>query len=247
MGCHYQEKYTVPFYESDINFNMKLPELLSLVLQVSGKQSMALGISNEFIYEKYQLVWIVTDYAIEIERLPKYAETITVETVPTSYNTLFCYRDFYVYDATGAKIITIHSTFVLMDYETRKVHFVIDDLVAPYQAEKIKKIYRGPKYEDLENPEETLYHVRFFDLDLNGHVNNSKYLAWMYEGLDFEFLQHHVPRNIHLKYVKEIHYGHDIISRVEQKDLSTKHEIVTQGTVHAQACIEWRSIEESRL
>ena len=134
-----------------------------------------------------------------------------------------------------------------MDYETRKVHFVIDDLVAPYQAEKIKKIYRGPKYEDLENPEETLYHVRFFDLDLNGHVNNSKYLAWMYEGLDFEFLQHHVPRNIHLKYVKEIHYGHDIISRVEQKDLSTKHEIVTQGTVHAQACIEWRSIEESRL
>lgn len=75
--------------KSDINFNMKLPELLSLVLQVSGKQSMALGISNEFIYEKYQLVWIVTDYAIEIERLPKYAETITVETVPTSYNKLF--------------------------------------------------------------------------------------------------------------------------------------------------------------
>ena len=30
MGLSYQENYQVPFYESDINHNMKLPQLLSL-------------------------------------------------------------------------------------------------------------------------------------------------------------------------------------------------------------------------
>ncbi|MCR5492666.1 MAG: acyl-[acyl-carrier-protein] thioesterase, partial [Streptococcus sp.] len=30
MGLSYREKYQVPFYESDINQNMKLSQLLSL-------------------------------------------------------------------------------------------------------------------------------------------------------------------------------------------------------------------------
>ena len=112
MGLSYQENYQVPFYESDINHNMKLPQLLSLVLQVSGKQSLSLGMSDDYIYQTYNLVWIITEYAIEIERLPKYTENIVIETVPTAYNKLFCYRDFNVYGESGDKIMTIHSTFV---------------------------------------------------------------------------------------------------------------------------------------
>lgn len=243
MGLSYQESYQVPFYDSDINQNMKIPQLLSLALQVSGRQSLSLGISDEYIYNTYNLVWIITEYVIEIKRLPKYMEEIVIETVPTSYNKLFCYRDFNVYDSNGNKILTIHSTFVLMDYDTRKVHQVVDDLVDVYQAEKTKKIYRGIKYSTLENPKEATYHVRFFDLDLNGHVNNSKYLEWMYDVLDVSFLKEHVPSRINLKYVKEVHYGHDIKSRVEKSGLITKHDIVTKGTLHAQAQIEWRKKE----
>lgn len=127
-----------------------------------------------------------------------------------------------------------------MDYDSRKVHPVIDEIVDVYDVEKIKKIDRGPRYESLEIPEETTYHVRFFDLDLNGHVNNSKYLEWMYDVLDVAFLEEHIPHCINLKYVKEVHYGHDIKSRVETDGLITKHEIVTQGVVHAQARIEWK-------
>ena len=61
MGLSYQENYQVPFYESDINHNMKLPQLLSLVLQVSGKQSLSLGMSDDYIYQTYNLVWIITE------------------------------------------------------------------------------------------------------------------------------------------------------------------------------------------
>ena len=114
-----------------------------------------------------------------------------IETVPTAYNKLFCYRDLMSTES-GEKLLTIHSTFVLMDYDTRKVHPVLDEIVEVYQVEKVKKFFRGPRYEGLENPEETLYHVRFFDLDLNGHVNNSKYLEWMYDVLDVKFLEEYI-------------------------------------------------------
>lgn len=242
MGKKFAVKYQVPFYETDVNQNIKLPHLLSYALHVSGLQSLSLGVSDEEIFKTYNLVWIITDYDIEIDRLPKYGETITVETEATAYNKLFCYRDFNIYEEKGDKIMAIHSTFVLMDYETRKVHPVVDDLVAAYGVEKIKKILRGPKYEDLENPEETIYHVRYFDLDMNGHVNNSKYLEWMYDVLDVDFLRQHIPKKINLKYVKEIHYGHDIQSRLELDGLISKHEISGDG-VHAQARIEWKEKE----
>ena len=48
------------------------------------------------------------------------------------------------------------------------------------------------------------YHVRFYDLDMNGHVNNSKYLDWVFEVMGAEFLTQHIPKRVHLKYVKEV-------------------------------------------
>ena len=43
------------------------------------------------------------------------------------------------------------ATFVLMDRESRKVHPVVPEIVAPYQSEFSKKLVRGPKYTELED------------------------------------------------------------------------------------------------
>ncbi len=76
MGLLYRETYEVPFYESDTNHYMKLPQLLALALQISAKQSLKLGIGDDIVFKRYGLVWVVTDYIIDIERLPKHAEKI---------------------------------------------------------------------------------------------------------------------------------------------------------------------------
>lgn len=47
MGLLYRETYEVPFYESDTNHYMKLPQLLALALQISAKQSLKLGIGDD--------------------------------------------------------------------------------------------------------------------------------------------------------------------------------------------------------
>lgn len=244
MGKKFKVNYQIPFFESDVNHQVKLPHLLSFALQVSGLQSESLGNTDEWLLDTYNLVWVITDYQLDIERLPRYAETIVVETEAIAYNKLFCYRNFYIYGEDGQQIMLIKSTFVLMDYDTRKVVSVKDDIVAPYGSEKIKQIIRGPKYDDLQAPQETLFHVRYLDLDMNGHVNNSKYLEWMYEAVDLDFLKTHVPKQVKLKYIKELHYGNDILSVVQQEGNTSKHEIRTEYGLHAQAEIEWRSIEK---
>ena len=37
-------------------------------------QSIELGVSDKDVLERYNLVWIITDYEIEVVRLPRFAE-----------------------------------------------------------------------------------------------------------------------------------------------------------------------------
>ena len=244
MGLTYQMKMKIPFDMADMNGHIKLPDVILLSLQVSGMQSIELGVSDKAILEDYNLVWIITEYDIEVVRLPRFAEEITIETEALSYNRLFCYRRFTIYDEVGQDLIHMMATFVLMDRDSRKVHAVEPEIVAPYQSEFNKKLIRGPKYESLNEPISKDYHVRFYDLDMNGHVNNSKYLDWIFEVMGADFLTQYIPKKINLKYVKEVRPGGVITSAVERTGLKSKHEITSDSATNAQAIITWQEMKK---
>ena len=244
MGLTYQMKMKIPFDMADMNGHIKLPDVILLSLQVSGMQSIELGVSDKTILEEHNLVWIITDYDIEVVRLPRFAEEITIETEALSYNRLFCYRRFTIYDESGQEIIRMLATFVLMDRDSRKVHAVEPEIVAPYQSDFDKKLIRGPKYESLNEPVSKDYHVRFYDLDMNGHVNNSKYLDWIFEVMGANFLTHYIPKKINLKYVKEVRPGGMITSSYELNQLESNHQVTSDGDINAQAKIIWQEMKK---
>ena len=244
MGLTYQMKMKIPFDMADMNGHIKIPDVILLSLQVSGMQSIELGVSDKDVLEQYNLVWIITDYDIDVVRLPRFAEEITIETEALTYNRLFCYRRFTIYDEAGQELIHMMATFVLMDRDSRKVHAVEPEIVAPYESDFDKKLIRGPKYNSLEEPVSKDYHVRFYDLDMNGHVNNSKYLDWIFEVMGADFLTQYIPKKINLKYVKEVRPGGVITSAVERTGLESKHEITSDSATNAQAIITWQEIKK---
>ena len=243
MGLSYQMKMKIPFDMADINGHIKLPDIILLSLQVSEMQSIELGFSDKELFEKHRLVWIVTDYDIEITRIPKFGEEITIETEALSHNRIFCYREFTIYDESGEAIINMMGTFVLMNRDSRKVHPVEKEIVDRYQSAFSKNLIRGPKYPKLENAISKDYHVRFYDLDMNGHVNNSKYLDWIFEVMGADFLLHHVPKKIQIKYVKEVRPDGTITSSYELTDLTSYHQVSSDGDVNAQAMIIWEKFK----
>ena len=70
MAKTFEYSMKIPFDMSDVNGFIKIPQLILLSLQVSGMQSIELGMSDMYILENYNLVWIITDYNMKIERLP---------------------------------------------------------------------------------------------------------------------------------------------------------------------------------
>ncbi len=137
--------------------------------------------------DQYNLVWIITDYDIDVTRLPRFAEEITIETEALTYNRLFCYRRFTIFDEAGEAIIQMMATFVLMDRDSRKVRAVDPEIVAPYQSDFSKKLLRGPKYPDLKilSARTTMCALR---LGYERPCNNSKYLDWIFEVMGADFL-----------------------------------------------------------
>ena len=77
------------------------------------------------------------------------------------------------------------------------------EIVAPYQSEFDKNLSVGQSM-SLERTNQQGLPCPFYDLDMNGHVNNSKYLDWIFEVMGADFLTKYIPKKINLKYVKEV-------------------------------------------
>ena len=248
MGLTYKISATIPYDMCDVNGNVRVPQMMALAMQVSGMQSIEVGMADDVILERFGLVWIISDHTLEITRLPRFLENVVIETEAVSHNRYFCYRNFRIMDVEGNILMAQRTTFMLMDIETRKVQTVINEIVEAFQSEFVKKIIRMSKFKDLEHPTEKEFRVRFYDLDMNGHVNNGKYLEWVYESLSEDFLMNHVPTKIELKYVKEVMPGGLIQTVVELEEVDSiisHHEVHSDGDVNAYARMEWRSYKES--
>ncbi|MGX7199859.1 acyl-[acyl-carrier-protein] thioesterase [Enterococcus nangangensis] len=235
--------YQVVYYDTDYQGQMTLERLAAVAILASEGQSTALKRDASFL-APLNLGWVITEYQLEITRLPHLLEQVTFTTQATSWNKFFCYRDFWIKDAAGNTLVTIHATFVLMDLKTRKMKSVTEEIIRPFGGVKENKIKRGTKFEvpaDVAS-ERIPYRVRYFDLDSNRHVNNAKYFTWLLDPLGKEFLATHLPTNVHVRFDKEVSYGEtiDSVVAVTQNQTTSYHTIENATTRFAEAQITWR-------
>lgn len=148
MAKRYTKKHEVSYYECDINQTMMFPSMLGVVIKTSEDQSDALGRGSDFV-KSFGFTWVITNYSIIITRLPKVGEIISVTTQAMEYNKFFCYRNFWIHDEQGEELVKIESVFVLMDFVNRKMSSVNEEIIAPFESEKIKKIKRQEKIEKV--------------------------------------------------------------------------------------------------
>lgn len=163
MAQKYTKKHEVSYYECDINKTMTFPSMLGVVIKTSEEQSDHLGRGTDFV-SSFGLTWVITNYSMKINRLPHVGETIDVTTQAMQYNKFFCYRNFWIHDEEGNELVEIESVFVLMDLVNRKMSSVNEEIIAPFESEKIKKIKRQEKIEPIESGLMLPYRVRFMIL-----------------------------------------------------------------------------------
>ncbi|GAB9260086.1 acyl-[acyl-carrier-protein] thioesterase [Ligilactobacillus animalis] len=241
----YRMPHQIVYYETDPTGKLSLGKLVDLMMLASYAQGKDVGMPEEKLNAQ-GYGWVITQHLLSITRLPRRDEKVVIETKATAYNRYFCYRDFYLRDEQGELLAKMHTAFVLLDLETRKITRITSDVIAPFGPEPIRSIERSASPKRLEEVMLAKdYRVRYFDIDSNHHVNNVHYIEWMLDVLDKDFLMEHEPVALNIKYEHELNYGQTCTSKVEllrsKDELTTLHEIyMADGTLSCSAQVTWK-------
>lgn len=242
MDNTFSMPYQVAYYDTDFRGRMTVERLIAVAVLASETQSTALNRDAAYL-TPLNLGWIITHYEINIDQLPKVLDKVEFFTRATTWNKFFCYRDFWVNDESGKRLVTVHTTFALMDLTTRKIKTVTEEIIGPFGGYKENKIKRPDKFAPIDETvaEALPYRVRYYDLDSNQHVNNSKYFTWLLDPLGKEFLESHKPIKITIRFDLEVSYGETIQSLYvfDEPTKISRHVIKNGDQIFTEAQVEW--------
>ena len=113
-------------------------------------------------------------------------------------------KRFFVYDNEGNIIIKAISTWVLLDKNTRRIkrsNFIALPYVNVNKSALDYKLKKLNPYQDLVYVYSKM--IGYSDIDINGHLNNSKYLDFIIDCFTFQEHQEHTIKSIEVNFINE--------------------------------------------
>ena len=195
--------------EADYNLDMKLSSIFLFFQEVSSLHSEVLGVGKSETIDK-DLHWVITRFNVVIDRIPRYGEKVKVKTYPGANNGLFFFRHYQITDMKDNVLVRAISNWVIIDGFTHEIKR------NPFKGYSIP-IYK----EEGELPIPTkinekatnyLYSrkVRYSDIDLNTHLNNTRYIDLIQDAFDLNFYKTHKIKNFLINYFLELKAGDEV-------------------------------------
>ena len=240
----FEIEHELTYYEGSQTGRFNLRTVLDLGILASERQETSLGILDPDGPNK-QVGWVVTNYDGHLtDLMPHDGERIIVGTRTTAYNKLLAEREFWLRTRSGRDFARFRGLFVLMDLGSRKMIPIPDEMIKPFDMpyeNRLPRLQRPAKFVKDPKGLASDYRVRFFDIDMNRHVNNAVYCDWMLDPLGAEFLKAHRLTNFAIRYQREVRYGQTVSSLVTEPgdDNSTLHQISAAGHAAANAQFWW--------
>ena len=200
MDSVYQLSFVVDDLHADRFGRLKSSSILYFVQEASGRHWQHIEGETS---QNCSLYWVIIRHRVQVSRLPKKGETVYLETWPMPTTRVAYPRSVVAYDEKGQELFRSISLWVLMDPESRA-------MVLPGKSGiTVPGILRG---NELPSPQslapasladQVQRIVRFTDLDVNGHMNNARYLDWLADLLPGSFHENHVIQDMTLGYMAE--------------------------------------------
>ncbi len=205
----YKEKFVVKKDEVDAFGEIRISKLMWHMQNVAESHAKKLKIDRDVLM-KDNNIWVVVRYDMVINRLPKLKEKYIISTHPGETKGFMFPRFFQVYDKHGNLLVNISSTWVVVNFNTRRI------ILRPF---KDASFTTKSESFDLDMPlkinEEANYLVekrstKESELDMNIHINNTFYYDYILNTHDEAFYIDNKVKRILLNYEKEITHPSEI-------------------------------------
>lgn len=223
MGPQQLEKeFTVHVYETGPDGRLDLRSLFNYMQDIASDQAVLLGFGRDDLMKSNHF-WVLSRMYAEISELPQWEDKIVVKTWPCGTDKLFALRNYEVRFPDGRLIANASSSWLIIDLTTKKIQRP-GELLSQYNpvSQSNPSTRSADKLSALtgEGILSSKFRVKISDLDINLHTNNVKYIKWITDTYDLNFVMHHLPCSAEINYLAESMFNEEIVIRTLKEESS---------------------------
>ena len=202
------EELTIPTYFVDSEQKMTTPSIFLLLQEVAWKHASQYGFGFRDLQAK-EVFWVLSKIKLIVHDYPKWGDFLRIETWGKEPELLTAFRDFQGFDKVGHKFFDATSSWHILNTTNNRPQRM-DDFREQFPIPEGKhaieqKPEKLPTHENLH--ETNLCKVLPSDIDMNLHVNNTKYIQWVLDSFSFDFLEQHILTEIEVNFLSQAKVG----------------------------------------
>lgn len=207
-----EESTLVTSADTDFTKTLRSSSLVNMLIQIAWHHAEMLGFGMEFLHE-HGLVWMLSRMHIKINCKPFWNSRLQLSTWPKGIHRLFYLRDFDVYDTSDQLVARATSEWLIIDIKARR-----PKLYQPenniFQENKDKHAIETlvPNLKSLGSDFEAFNNKVFYsDIDLNNHLTTTRYIDWMMDTFDLEFLEKSICADLVINFIREVPFDTKVV------------------------------------
>jgi acyl-ACP thioesterase len=237
------EQRRIHSYDVDATRRTTSLSLCRYFLEAAWNHADALGFGFSHLQSQGKF-WVLARLRFEVQQYPAWGDRVILRTWPRGLKSVFALRDFEVHSETGARLSSGASAWLVIDAMSKRpqrLHKLFPNLAVLNGHAAL-----GCDPEELGDNEiwdkEYSLTVRYTDIDVNNHVNSSRYIGWILDAYPAGFHLQNSLRTLEVNYVGETREGEQLTVRSRRTDTTvSRHSLVKpNGSEVCRARLEWK-------
>lgn len=209
MDLIFRKQYSIMDNSTDRYGRLKPSQLLFFAQDAATSQCDLIGMDWPSMAAR-GLFWAISRTHVKIYRLPRKGDTVTVETWPMANSRVAYPRAMTMYGEDGQVLAQSISLWVLMDMEKRTMVLPGRSGLEFTGQDRGGELPVPGGLVPCSADSASFRTVAYTDLDVNGHVNNTRYMDWVDDLTDSAFHKDHAPKEFTVCYLSEAREGQTI-------------------------------------
>ena len=214
-----EEVFRIAPADLDVAGSVTIIRMLDRMQRIADVHATVLGVGRDDLSKK-NLVWMSARSAVRVCREIRMNERITIRTWTGQNTHASCPRYFAFVDEQGACIGEGSTIWMLIEPDTRKI-------VSPQKADLPEIYVKTDRAEPEFLPIPRMSRIdavetrvpRYSDIDINGHVNNVRYVNWVLDALPIQKLRDCFVTTLQVNYRQEIRPIDVCTLELQQEDM----------------------------
>ena len=210
----YEKEYRVNVYETDPDGMLSLAALFNYMQDIASDHAEKLGFGREDLMKNHWF-WALSRMYAEIDQWPRWRDTIILKTWPNGTDKLFALRNYEVRFSDGRLAGRGTSSWLVLDYATRRIQrpeSALSHFKRNFESQGSPLRYAVKlEPQDMETVQTESFRVKVSDLDINLHTNNVRYLHWINDTYDLDFIMKNSPKSVEINYLSESLFNEEMV------------------------------------